>query len=147
MPEARKRPCSICRRWFYPDSRVGARQRACGKPECQAARRRNTQAQWRARNPDYAAAYRILRRSIEQPPPEPLRTPAPLNQLPWDLLLPEDSVKDQFRLQLVDFLACLAIVLRRFAKDQFGAYHVDGAAGCGKVSVPAAKDQSPPVPY
>ena len=35
MPEARKRPCTICRRWFRPDPRVGDRQHACGKPECQ----------------------------------------------------------------------------------------------------------------
>ncbi len=39
MPEARKRPCSICRRWFRPDPRVGDRQHACTKPECQTARR------------------------------------------------------------------------------------------------------------
>ena len=38
MPVAGKRPCSICRRWFRPDVRVGSRQRACGRPECQTAR-------------------------------------------------------------------------------------------------------------
>lgn len=62
MPEARKRPCTICRRWFRPDPRVGDRQRACHKPECQAARRQKTQAQWRLRNPGYAVAYRIQQR-------------------------------------------------------------------------------------
>ncbi|MGA2328940.1 MAG: hypothetical protein ABSH05_21935 [Bryobacteraceae bacterium] len=56
MPEARKRPCTICRRWFRPDKRVGERQRACGRPECQAARRQQTQASCRDRNPDYATA-------------------------------------------------------------------------------------------
>lgn len=44
MSEARKRPCTICRRWFRPDARVGVRQRACTNPECQTARRRKTQA-------------------------------------------------------------------------------------------------------
>src|ERR1017187_8173372 len=50
MPEARKRPCTICRRWFRPDARVGVRQRACDAPECQAGRRQKTQARWRNRN-------------------------------------------------------------------------------------------------
>ena len=44
MPEARKRPCTICRRWFRPNPRVGSRQRACGNPECQAARRQKKMA-------------------------------------------------------------------------------------------------------
>jgi hypothetical protein len=59
MPESRKRPCSICRHWFRPHPRVGARQHACSNPECQSARRRQTQADWRAHNPEYAAGYRI----------------------------------------------------------------------------------------
>lgn len=83
MPQARKRPCSICRRWFRPDPRVGDRQHACQKPECQAARRKKTQARWRAANPDYAAAYRIQQRQAQEQAPEPLRVPAPLNRLPW----------------------------------------------------------------
>jgi hypothetical protein len=40
MPDARKRPYSTCRRWFRPDPRVGARQRTCRNPECQAGSRR-----------------------------------------------------------------------------------------------------------
>src|ERR1019366_1253336 len=51
MPAARKRPCAICRRWFRPDARIGSRQHACGKPECQTSRRQKTQASWRRRNP------------------------------------------------------------------------------------------------
>ena len=59
MAKDRKKPCRICRRWFRPDARVGERQRACGKPECQAARRQKTQADWRKRNPDYAHRLEI----------------------------------------------------------------------------------------
>ena len=59
MPDARKRPCRICRRWFKPDNRVGDRQHACGEADCQQARRQKTQASWRARNPTYAVAYRL----------------------------------------------------------------------------------------
>ena len=120
MPEARKRPCSICRRWFRPDPRVGDRQHACGKPECQTTRRRKTQASWRGRNPGYSIAYRIDHRSAPtQPAPEVLRVPAPLNQLPWEF------AKDQFGPQRVDFIAVLAALLVRFAKDQFRVYRID----------------------
>lgn len=42
MPEARKKPCCICRRRFRPDNPAGDRQRAYGKPDCQSARRNKT---------------------------------------------------------------------------------------------------------
>ncbi len=53
---------------------------------CQASRRQKTQAGWLRRNPGYAISWRIDQRAAQtQPPPEPLRLPAPLNQLPWDV--------------------------------------------------------------
>src|SRR5438093_800537 len=119
MPEARKRPCAICRRWFRPDTRVGDRQHACGKPECQT-RRQKTQASWRHRNPGYAIAHRIDQRVAQtQPPPKPMRLPAPLNQLPWEF------AKDQFGSQRADFIAVMGALMVRFAKDQFRAYLID----------------------
>jgi len=120
MPEARKRPCRICRRWFRPDPRVGERQHACCKPECQRSRRQKTQASWRRRSPDYATGYRIQQRAAQTPPPpEPLRMPAPLNQLPWDL------AKDQFGTQGADFIGVMGALLIRATKDQFQAYGID----------------------
>src|SRR5450756_1125407 len=107
MPEARKRPCRICRRWFRPDSRVGVRQRACHAPECQTARRQKTQASWRSRNPGYTIAWRIDRRATQVPqPPEPLRLPAPLDQLPWEF------AKDQFGVQRADFIGVMGALTR-----------------------------------
>src|ERR1035438_3034598 len=120
MPEARKRPCTICRRWFRPDARVGVRQRACTKPECQAARRQKTQASWRSRNPGYAVAWRIDRRATQVPqPPEPLRLPAPLDQLPWEF------AKDQFGVQRADFIGVMGALILRATKDQLGSYPID----------------------
>ena len=98
MPKDRKKPCRICRRWFHPDARVGERQRACGKPECQSARRQKTQADWRKRNLDYAIAWRLDQRAAQIPLPEALRVPAPLAQLPWNV------AKDEFSPQGADFL-------------------------------------------
>ncbi len=102
-------------------SRVGDRQRACGKPECQAVRRKKTQASWRARNPSYAAAYRIDQRYPREPfsAAEPLRVPAPLNELPWDL------AKDQFGGKGADFIGRMGTLLLRSTKDQFNAYRID----------------------
>ena len=141
MPEARKKPCSICRRWFQPNPRVGNRQRACGKPECQAGRRKKTQAKWRARNQDYATGYRIQQRKAQEQPPEPLRLPAPLNQLPWDI------AKDQFGPKGADFMGVMGTLRLQSAKDQFQAYRVDPKRVSSTLPAPAAKDQIPPAPY
>jgi hypothetical protein len=119
MPKVRKKPCRICRRWFQPDARVGERQRACGMPECQTARRQKTQADWRKRNLDYAIAWRLDQRTAQTPPPEPLRFAAPLNQLPWLV------AKDQFSPQGADFLGVMSALILRAAKDQICPYLPD----------------------
>jgi len=137
MPDARKKPCRICRRWFRPDVRVGERQRACGEPDCQQARRRKTQASWRARNPGYATAYRIDQRNRE-PAAEPLRTPPPLSQLPWDL------AKDQIGSQGSDFIGVLGALILRAAKDQFKAYLLDSTSLSGALPATPEKTRSGP---
>jgi hypothetical protein len=119
MPEAGKRPCSICRRWFRPDPRVGDRQHACRKPECQTGRRQRTQASWRHRNPGYGIAWRMDRRATGTEEPEALRMPVPLNQLPWNV------AKDQFGVQGADFIAVMGALMVRSAKDQFRLYLLD----------------------
>ena len=119
MSDVRKRPCTICRRWFQPDVRVATRQRACDKPECQTTRRKKNQARWRGRNPDYAADYRIEQRAAQKQPPEPLRLPPPLTQLPWDL------AKDEFGDKGADFIGVMGALIIRTTKDQFRAYLLD----------------------
>src|SRR6266849_1690604 len=109
-----KRPCRICRRWFVPDGRVGRRQRACSAATCQRARRVQTQASWRRRNPDYFIAHRLQRRRLkaEEFPVPPLVLPPPLSQLPWDL------AQDAFGVVGTDFLGHLGRVLLVAAQDQ-----------------------------
>ena len=121
MPKAGKKPCRICRRWFQPDARVGKRQLACGRPECQTARRQKTQADWRKRNPEYAIAWRLDQRAAQTPPPEPLGFPAPLNQLPWEF------AKDQFGPQGTDFIGVRSTLILRAAKDQIRPHLLDPA--------------------
>ncbi len=141
MPASRKKPCSICRQWFYPNARVGVRQHACSKPECQQARRKKTQAKWRARNPEYAAGYRIEQRSAQQLIAEPLRLPAPLEQLPWDL------AKDEFGSKGADFIGILGALLVRSAKDQLRAYVADSVGLSGTLPPAMGKDQIQLAPY
>ena len=141
MPEPRKRPCSICRRWFRPDSRVGERQHACRQPQCQAARRKKTQAHWRAKNPDYGAAYRIQQRHAQEQPPEALRLPPPLSQLPWDL------AKDEFGPKGADFIGVMGALLVCSAKDQLRSYRLDPTRVPGTLPPAAAKDQFALAPY
>jgi hypothetical protein len=113
----RKRPCCICRRWFYPDRRVGARQRACSEASCQVSRRAQTQASWRERNPDYSTARRLQARRVrsEQRVIEPLQLPPPLSQLPWDI------ARDEFGAVGGDFLAQMGRVLLRREQDEMRA--------------------------
>src|SRR5208283_1824405 len=107
MPDARKRPCCICRHWFRPDPRVGARQRACRKPECQTARRQKNQAGWRKRNPDYFFGRRLQERGTLNRLPEPLRLPPPLARLPWDI------AQDEFGVQGTDFIGVMGTLILR----------------------------------
>jgi hypothetical protein len=106
----RSRPCTICRRWFCPDPRVGARQRACSAT-CTAKLRKKTQAAWRARHPEYAIASRIAKKA-EDPRGLPPRVPPPLTRLPWDL------AKDEFGVQRAEFLGALGRLLVWAAKDE-----------------------------
>ena len=135
MPDARKRPCCICRCWFRPDNRVGSRQHACSKPECQAARRRKTQADWCTRNRDYFVARRIQARSTLPPPLEPLRLPSPLDRLPWDI------AQDQFGSKGADFIGVMAALLHHSAQDQFKAYRIDSTVVPGTLPPLREKDQ------
>ena len=119
MPDAPKKPCCICRRWFRPDARVGLRQQACREPDCQVARRKKKQKAWRTRNPDYFIARRIQDRSRQDRPPEPLRLPPPLSQLPWDI------AQSQFGTEGADFIGIMGTLLLRSAQSQFRAYVIE----------------------
>jgi hypothetical protein len=130
----KSRPCSYCRRWFVPDRRVGARQRACTSPGCQQKRRAATQASWRKRHPDYAAAYRIQQRRQDERP-EPPSPGSPLDVLPWDV------AQDDFKPAGAAFLASLGQVLVRHAKDQIDRQVGFGIEETGRHASRAGKDE------
>ena len=138
MPSARKRPCCVCHRWFLPDNRVGSRQHACSKPECQASRRRKQQAAWRARHPDYFAGRRIQARMVLDPPPGPLRLRPPLNQLPWDI------AQSEFGPQGADFIGVMGGLLLHSAQFQLKPYHIDSTADMATLPALAVQSQIQP---
>jgi len=51
--KSRKRPCRICRKWFYPDPRVGDRQKTCGDKDCQVKWHSKKCAEWNQKNQAY----------------------------------------------------------------------------------------------
>ena len=132
---AAKRPCRICRRWFRPDVRVGSRQRTCSRPECQAARRKKTQAAWRALNLGYSLAWRIQARAESKTAPTPLRLPFPLSDLPWDV------AHEEFGPKGADFVGAMGALLLQAAKDQFEGQVVDSSRDPGTLPLPPTKDQ------
>ena len=105
MPNARprKRPCSICRRWFLPDVRQKGRQNTCS-PECRKERHRRQCERWNRKNKSYFKDIYLsqkLEQSTELPPAKPPpRQPHPLIEkkaivpssrrlslhLPWDVI-------------------------------------------------------------
>ena len=120
MPYASKRPCCTCHRWFRPNNRVGFRQRACSRPDCQRLRHQRNQAEWVAWHPDYFAGRRIQDRvKLDPPPKKALRLPSPLHQLPWDI------AQDQFGAQGADLIGVMGALLVRFAQDKFAGYCID----------------------
>jgi hypothetical protein len=135
MPVARKRPCCICHRWFRPDNRIGSRQHACGKAECEALRRRKKQAAWRARNPDVFRARRIQARGARERPPEPLRLPPPLDQLPWDI------AQSEFGVQGADFIGVLGALLLHSAQSEFKPYRIDSTVDSATLRRPSVQSQ------
>ena len=78
----RSRPCSVCRRWFVPDPRVGWRQKTCGAESCRKEQKRRRQADWSKRNADYWTERRLREQaervkkgrgaSVIRPPPREL---------------------------------------------------------------------------
>lgn len=90
MPK--KRPCSVCRRWFEPKPRAVRHQRTCG-PECRRELHRRQCAQWHERNPDYDRKERLRRRLVREP--EEAAGVDPLRALDWDAVQAAVGVETQ----------------------------------------------------
>ena len=131
-----KKPCCICHRWFLPDPRVGDRQRACQRPECQKARKAKSQARWLALNPEYFVKRRIQQRN-KADTPDPPRVPAPLQLIPWAELQGEIEGK------ATDIVAQIAKVLLSAVKDEIRQYRQDIIDELRRLLPRSEKDEIP----
>lgn len=107
--------CEFCGRYFTVDRRVGARQKACGRPECAKERKRRAQKSWCERNSgyfddhytDYVKGWRQRKRAARPAPSNVIKDKIPLSK-PYQqliLLIPgdkKDVIKDEIRLRRVD---------------------------------------------
>lgn len=108
----KKKPCKICRRWFWPNRRVGGRQQTCSRPECQRERHRRNCEDWHRRNPKYDREGRLreglIRESDECPRGgggDPLRR------------VDEDAARDSVGLEVYVFVDEIARLLLDWARD------------------------------
>lgn len=135
MPDAKKKPCCICHRWFRPNVRVGSRQRTCGRPECQKALRQKSMSAWRKRNPDYFIGWRIQARCNSEHAAKTKRLPHPLSNLPWDI------ARDEFGAKGADFVGVMGAVVLQAAKNQLRGQVVDSNRDVSTLPLAPAKNQ------
>ncbi len=107
----RKRPCSICRKWFLPDVRQKGRQRTCSK-ECRRELHRRQCAIWNKKNSVYFKSNYLSKKLEEtsNKSPQPhcfdIKTiPLPRNRI--NLNLPSDIICSEIGLRnfiIVEYL-------------------------------------------
>lgn len=162
----RKKPCSICRKWFTPDRRVGSRQKTCSK-ECREEHRRRTQAKWRGRNRGYfkarwlkersrraAEADRATARILQEakpgragPPaedrpqrPSAIRVGGELGRLPWE------AMQSEIGLEVTDFIAVVAKVMVRLMQSEIRMQVLENRRERARLRGEVAQDEIRPVP-
>lgn len=162
----RKKPCSICRKWFTPDRRVGSRQKTCSD-ECRKERRRRKQAEWREKNPEYFKARWLKERSRraaeaeraavqaiedikagrppppfeERPrPPNPIRMCGELSRLPWR------AMQSEIGIETTDYIAVVTKVILRLVQSEKESEVIENTREPPRVQKEVAQTQIPPVP-
>jgi hypothetical protein len=110
---AKKRPCSICRRWFQPNPRTGARQRVCGSDECQRERHRRACKSWHQENPDYDRERRLRDRVVveEETIARDSIAALPSHRLRWS------AVRDAVGLEVAVVIEESSKVIEKWARD------------------------------
>lgn len=139
----KKRPCSICRRWFLPDARVGDRQHACERDECQRERHRRADQRWHAANRDYDRDRR-WRETIAAAKQEPSETPPAVNAPPPTSGLPWDVVQDEMGVQARVIIAGVVRVMGLFVQDEMRKEVPKIVEGIARVPRRGAQDEIDP---
>ena len=123
MPNARprKRPCSICRRWFLPDVRQKGRQNTCS-PECRKERHRRQCERWNRKNKSYFKDIYLsqkLERFSKPPPrqsgPDVGKKAIPASSARLHVHLPWDVIGNELeKRQLIIIEYCLGQLINHF---------------------------------
>ena len=79
----KKRPCSICGRWFYPHPRARKRQRVCSERDCQRERHRRNCKAWRDREAPQIQEERVRARLVRENPSSDV-SPSLSERIAWD---------------------------------------------------------------
>ena len=58
----KKRPCTVCRKWFMPHPRLGDRQRTCADPACRRELHRRSCAAYREQEREAVQEERVRAR-------------------------------------------------------------------------------------
>ncbi|MDI6773487.1 MAG: hypothetical protein QME77_13025, partial [bacterium] len=117
MKIKKRKPCSICRKWFTPHSRLGSRQRTCGSEACRAEQGRRTQASWRRRNPDYFVGRRVQARLAKAEAAKKAKQRSVLPPPSFYRALPLDIAQEAIGVKGLVFLAYFGRLLRRDAQN------------------------------
>ena len=102
--------CEYCGRYFIPDTRVGKRQKSCGRAECKRKRKQDAQRAWSLKNPGYfngrypyVKEWRQRRKKSQDMIQDKIPPSKPIQEL--ILLIPADRtgvIQDEIRLRRVD---------------------------------------------
>ncbi len=93
--KTRKKPCSICRKWFLPDNRQGTNQKTCSKA-CRRKRHRRQCKEWNDRNKEQARADYLSKKleAIESAQKEESNVPIALPAARLNLNLPRNLIQE-----------------------------------------------------
>jgi len=109
----RKRPCRICRKWFFPDPRVKDRQKTCGDPACQREWHRKQCARWNRANRHLQGEKQLAARLEAGPDDSPRLQPR----------LPVACIQEVFNRQQTVIIEFVAQLLFRCIQEEFRVQH------------------------
>ncbi len=131
---ARRHLCRICRKWFRPDPRVGARQHVCGKPKCQKERHKQACQQWRRRNRHYGRQDRLVVRLVHDKPAA-VFSADPLRAIDWKV------AQDEIGMKVAVLVEESGKVLCRWARDEITVQLAVIKGKSAKVSGASLRDE------
>lgn len=131
----KKRPCRICRKWFVPNPRVGARQKTCGAKECKDKWHAKKCGQWNRQNRSYFQGIHLSKK-LQAVKNQEATLGKSLPQVPKSGTppkLPQDVIQDVIGRQEFVIVKYMAQVLLRSVQDVIRLQHSDIPEKAGRL--------------